>query len=373
MKPIKVGVIGAGAVTSTIHLPILTRRSDLFEIAGLYDLNFGAVNALGERFGISPEKRFSDVKEMLRSTKLDAVLILNSGSHADLVKLALQSELDVFCEKPLAYTKRELQEIGTALQKSGKHLMIGYMKSHDRSVQRAAKLIANEGPPRTVDVLVLHSSGDSQLATSERSIDIPCADEKLLQEFDASSRSLQIEALGPLADQIGAFYINVLCGSLIHELSVLRTLGLEITQIDWVERWPKTTETNSIIVMARTADDVRISLRWLYIEDYPEYQEEVLWVGERSLHHIRFVSPYFLRVPTTLTSITSESGDLQKTEFGSYFGSFENELEEFCEMVIASKQLGSDLSMGESDLHVMQMISKKIASGENLAIGGDLT
>jgi len=372
MNPIRVGVIGAGDVTSTIHLPILTRRSDLFEITGLYDLNFGAVNALGERFGISVDKRFSDVKEMLQNTKLDAVLILNSGSHSDLVTLALQSNLDVFCEKPLAYTKRELHEIREALEVSGKHLMIGYMKSHDRSVKRAAKLIANEGQPRTVDVLVLHSSGESQLATSERSIDIPDPSANLLKEFDASARSIQNEALGPLADQIGSFYINVLCGSLIHELSVLRTLGLEITKIDWVERWPKTTDTNSIIVMARTADDVRISLRWLYIEHYPEYQEEVLWVGEKSSHHIRFVSPYFLRVPTSLTSITSESGDLQKTEFGSYFGSFENELEEFYEMVVTSKQYGSDLSTGEGDLRVMQMIAQKIASTENLAMGGDL-
>ena len=145
MKPLRVGVIGAGAVTSTIHLPILTRRRDLFEVAGLYDLNLGAVNALGERFGISTEKRFSDVAEMFSNTELDAVLILNSGSHADLVKLALQAGLEVFCEKPLAYTKRELHEIREALKQSKNHLMIGYMKSHDPSVKRTAELITKEG------------------------------------------------------------------------------------------------------------------------------------------------------------------------------------------------------------------------------------
>ena len=145
MKPLRVGVIGAGAVTATVHLPILTRRRDLFEVAGLYDLNLGAVNALGERFGISTEKRFSDLAEMFSNTELDAVLILNSGSHADLVKLALQAGLEVFCEKPLAYTKRELHEIREALKQSKNHLMIGYMKSHDPSVKRTAELITKEG------------------------------------------------------------------------------------------------------------------------------------------------------------------------------------------------------------------------------------
>lgn len=372
MKPLRVGIIGAGVITSTIHLPIITRRRDLFEVAGLYDLNFEAVNSLSERFGISTEKRFSDVTEMFNTARLDAVLILNSGSHGDLVKLALQADLEVFCEKPLAYTKRELNEIRDALKQSKNRLMIGYMKSYDPAVKRAAELITKEGRPKTVDILVLHSSGNSQLTTSELSVDIPKASEDLREEFNADAKKIQNEALGLLADQIGTFYTNVLCGSLIHELSVLRTLGLQITEIDWVDRWPKTTTTDSIIVLARTADGVRISLRWLYIEDYPEYQEEVLWVGEKSSHHLQFASPYFLRVPTVLTSITSESGGLQKSQFGSYFGSFESELEEFYKMVTTSKQRGNDLSAGESDLHVLQLIAKKIAYIEGLVIGGDL-
>ena len=283
MKPLRVGIIGAGAVTSTIHLPILTRRRDLFEIAGLYDLNFAAVNSLSERFAISPEKRFSNINEMLSNATLDAVLVLNSGSHADIVKLALQAGLEVFCEKPLAYTKRELHEIHEALRQSKNRLMIGYMKSHDLSVKRAAELIAQEGRPRMVDVLVLHPSSDSQLVTSELSVDLPEVPEDLYEKLNASARENEKEALGPLADHIGAFYTNVLCGSLIHELSVLRTLGLQITEIDWVDRWPKTGTTNSVVVLAQTADGIRISLRWLYIKNYPEYQEEVLWVGE-NLH-----------------------------------------------------------------------------------------
>ena len=142
MSTIRIGVIGAGAVTSTIHLPILTRRSDLFTIVGLCDLNLAAVDALGDRFGITPEARFSDPEQLLNSGSLDAVLILNSGSHADLVSMALLAGLEVFCEKPLAYTKREMREIRDAIEQSGKRLMIGYMKSHDPAVERAAELVS---------------------------------------------------------------------------------------------------------------------------------------------------------------------------------------------------------------------------------------
>ena len=41
-------------------------------------------------------------------------------------------------------------------------------------------------------------------------------------------------------------------------------------------------------------------------------------------------------------------------------------------MVTTSKQHGSDLSTGESDLQVLQLIAKKIADIEGLKVGGDL-
>ena len=41
--------------------------------------------------------------------------------------------------------------------------MIGYMKTFDPAVVEAQKAIKTR--PRTVDVLVLHPSGDSQLVT----------------------------------------------------------------------------------------------------------------------------------------------------------------------------------------------------------------
>ncbi len=373
MSKIRIAVIGAGAVTSTIHLPILTRRSDLFSIEALFDLNGESVKTLGERFAIPATKQFSDAEEMFEKSKLDAVLILNSGSHADLVVASLLQGLDVFCEKPLAYNQTEIQRIQDALKKSKKHLMVGYMKAHDPAVMRAAELLKSQGSPRNVDVMVLHPSGESQLATSEISIDQPAPSQELINFFGESARLVQEESLGVFANELGGFYMNVLCGSLIHELSVLRALGLEITKVDYVDRWPKTPETESILVVARTADDTRITMRWLYIENYPEYQEEVMWIGEHSSHRLQFGSPYFLRFPTKLTSITNVASGLQKSEFTSYVGSFETELEEFYEMVSTSVQRGSTIADAESDLRVLQMISLKVAQAEGFEIGGDLS
>ena len=109
--------------------------------------------------------RFDSPQAMYASGEIDAVVILNSGSHCQVVVDALNAGLDVFCEKPLAYSREEMSKIESALKKSGRRLMIGYMKTFDQAVYEAAKNIT--GRPRTVDVVVLHPSGESQLATTE--------------------------------------------------------------------------------------------------------------------------------------------------------------------------------------------------------------
>ena len=58
MNRVRVGLVGAGAVASSVHLPILTRRSYLFEVVALADLNLQATHVLADRFGISHENCF---------------------------------------------------------------------------------------------------------------------------------------------------------------------------------------------------------------------------------------------------------------------------------------------------------------------------
>ena len=280
-KPIRIGVIGAGAIASSVHLPIMTRRSDLFTVTALADLNLPAVEALANRFSI--EHRFDSAEKLIASGEIDAVAILNSGTHADYVIQALNSGLNVFCEKPLAYTRAEIDSIESALKKSAGQLMIGYMKTYDAAVLAAAENITSR--PRTVDVLVLHPSGDSQLATTDLSVDIPQAPESLHPIFSKSKKRVQVEALGETATSaFGNRYTDIVMGSVIHEFSVLRELDIHITEIDFVDRWPSPGQSESIIIHARTQDGVRVTIRWFYLDKYPAYQEEIRWVNEQEGH-----------------------------------------------------------------------------------------
>ena len=371
MKRVRVGLVGAGAVASSVHLPILSRRSDLYEVVAIADLNLAATHVLADRFGISRDKCFDSPHKLISSGDIDAIMVLNSGSHAEVVVSALNSGLNVFCEKPLAYTKREMVEIEKALKSSGKQLMIGYMKTFDNAVIAAKNAIKSR--PRTVDVLVLHPSGDSQLVTSEISVDMPASPASLNKIFSKVKNDTQVEALGQdAAKSFGNLYTDIVLGSVIHEFSVLRALDVHITEVDFVDRWPSPGQSEAIIIHARTADGVRVTIRWFYLDQYPAYQEEIRWVNDEEGHHIIFPSPYILRIPTQLISTRRRGIDHEVTRTNSYTASFENELVAFHNLVLTGKQEYDPIADGYEDLAIAQMIAKKIAEREGTKAGGDI-
>ena len=159
-KPIRVGVVGAGLIASSVHLPILRRRTDLFDLRAITDLNRASADALAKRFAIS--KVFDSAAGMYESGEIDAVFILNSGGHAEVAAQALDAGLDVFCEKPLAYSQEEMALIETSWRKSGRKLMLGYMKTlmkfleyHSFRIQsiHTSKLHIRKLPKRNMKIL----------------------------------------------------------------------------------------------------------------------------------------------------------------------------------------------------------------------------
>lgn len=368
-KPIRVGVVGAGAVASSVHLPILRRRTDLFDLRAIADLNRTAADALAKRFAIAHV--FDSTDAMYKSGEIDAVFILNSGAHGEVTAQALDAGLDVFCEKPLAYSKNELNLIESSLHKSGRKLMLGYMKTFDQAVYKAKERIT--GRPRTVDVVVLHPSGESQLATTDVHVEAFPLPKEFLPRLESSNNTLMLDALGAeAAKAFGIEYLDIMMGSIIHELSVLRALDIHIEKIDYVERWPQKSRSESFIIVGQTSDGVRVTIRWFYLEGYPKYQEEIRWINEKEGHHIIFYSPYILRVPTEYIHTQRIGLDHVEQTFKSYQPNFEIEIAAFAELVHTGKQQEDPIAAGLEDLVITQKIARKICELEGITPGGDV-
>ncbi|CAN5755887.1 hypothetical protein BH20GEM1_BH20GEM1_06410 [soil metagenome] len=123
-RPVRIGLLGAGAVAQTAHLPAyrrLLRKADLIAIC---DNEPGKLRALRERTGVVHATTSLD--ELLAIDELEAVdICLPSHEHADAVIRSLEAGKHVLCEKPLGLNAREVEDVLAVQETSGRHLVVG--------------------------------------------------------------------------------------------------------------------------------------------------------------------------------------------------------------------------------------------------------
>ena len=125
MSKVKLAIIGAGNIANA-HLDAYKQVADV-EIYAACDINPARLNKTCDKYGI--ERRYTDVDTMLSELpELDAadVCVWNCN-HAECSIKALNAGLHVLCEKPMAYTAKEAEEMKAAAEKNGKLLMIGFV------------------------------------------------------------------------------------------------------------------------------------------------------------------------------------------------------------------------------------------------------
>lgn len=118
MKKIKVGVISCGMIARSAHIPAYLRFNEYYDVVAVCDINLEAAKKTAEDFSIP--NYYGDAEEMLKSHELDVVSVCSGNmSHYPLVMTALKHKVNVICEKPLAFTRREAKEMFDLAEKQG--------------------------------------------------------------------------------------------------------------------------------------------------------------------------------------------------------------------------------------------------------------
>jgi len=131
--PVRVGVIGAGAITQVAHLPVLRKLKGI-EVVAICDTDMPKARALADRFKV-PDA-FSDIEELLEYEELDAIAICTPNHlHEPHVMAALSANLHVFVERPLALNAAEVQQVLRAAEKKKRVLMVALNHRYRADVQ----------------------------------------------------------------------------------------------------------------------------------------------------------------------------------------------------------------------------------------------
>ncbi|WP_164863430.1 Gfo/Idh/MocA family protein [Agromyces sp. LHK192] len=367
---VRLAVIGLGGISQSVHLPLIRRNADRVELTAVVDLSPSRAESMARAAGTGVAA-FASVDELLAAVAagdvaVDGAILATSGSHAPDAGRLIASGIRVLAEKPLAFTLEEVDALRVIAEERGVDLAdwlrVGYMKEHDPATAEALRLLA-DADLRYVTVEVLHPADGAQLAFANLA---PAPDDVpadvlagLVAETDATVASVIGQAPAPLPK----LYTNVVLGSIVHDISLLRHLVGGIGEVDRALHWGGFPGSLSLGGRLAQQPDVPWAIDWHFIPEYPEYRETVTFHHATGTISLRFAVPYVLNAPTVLTVVdgvgtlgarSAESRWMQEE-------AFENELRAFASLVADDPQPGPSAEASAQDIAVGQRMIRAIA------------
>lgn len=365
MARLRVGVVGCGTVAQIMWLPNLRQLDEQFELKAICDLSPGLISSLGQYYNV--DRRFHDYRDLI-AEDLDVVVILTPGSHAAPAIAALEAGKHVIVEKPMCFTQREAGAMIAAAKRSGRQLMVAYMKRYDPGYLYGRQLARSMKGLRYVQINVLHPAEPLYFAHHrvKRFNDVPQSTIKSLQQ---EADQLAVEAIGPVSARMRFLYLDVFLGSMIHDVNALRgVLGCPDRCL-FTTLWPDDVTYPTITTVLSYDGGPRAVFTWSYLSEVRDYFEELAFLGEESRVRIQFPSPFLRHFPTPVEVQGMENGaEFRKRVNVSFAEAFKEELLHFHECVHADREPLTHAAEGKDDIAFLQ---KVVAAAAPEGLGGE--
>ena len=117
MAPLKLAIVGCGAIADYLHLPTAA-LTDEVEVCAAVDIDRARANALAAKYSLRVASRLHEVAEHVDA----AIIAVPPHLKVPIVSEALDLGLHALCEKPLANTVSECEEMGRRAAAAGRVL-----------------------------------------------------------------------------------------------------------------------------------------------------------------------------------------------------------------------------------------------------------
>jgi len=159
-RKFKIGLIGCGNRSKAI-IDALNSVPEI-EIAALCDI---VPHKMGQRAQLiktgDKPKFVNSLDELLKMNELDAIgVITPNDTHKDIVIAALEAGKHVFCEKPMAMTVAECNEMIGATERTRKALQIGNQRRHSGEYKALIEAIRTKPVGKVLQSSLFDFRGD---------------------------------------------------------------------------------------------------------------------------------------------------------------------------------------------------------------------
>jgi predicted dehydrogenase len=138
--PLKLGVLGVGAIAQLAHLPVLAKMRGV-EVVALCDSDGPKARSLADRFQVRDV--YTDIDDLLEFDELDAVVIATPNHlHEPQTLRALAAGVHVFCERPLALSARGVERILAAATRAERKVVVANNHRFRSDVQTLQRFLS---------------------------------------------------------------------------------------------------------------------------------------------------------------------------------------------------------------------------------------
>lgn len=349
MNPLRVGVIGCGAIAQAMHLPHMFDYPEQFQVVALADSHRPTLDAVAERYGVAT--RSTDWREVIGRDDVDAVALLHGGSHYPTLLAALDAGKHVFVEKPMTWSLAEARDAAQRVRQSDRVVQVGYHKLYDPAFDYTKQQLQQMRDVGFGRITVLHPENQLGLsphrilrgdgAIDEGHIEPPPAEAVVSAVLQGSlSEALRADVDAALGSRKTNTALRVahsfLTVSVIHQIYMLYGFLGEPKRVIHTDIWRNGLSIHTVIDYG---DDLHVTLDWHYLSHVKDYREEYAFFGHHDRVTMQLPAPYFRNFPSPVI-VQGGDGELawEKRVIVSYEEAFRLELTAFYENVRAGRQ-----------------------------------
>ena len=142
-RVIRWGVIGCGGIAARRTIPEFQSMVSNAKLVAVMDIDLARAKEVAGQFGV-PE--YCDTEEALLAKDIDAVYIATPQNvHCRQSVQAARAGKHILCEKPIAITVEEVEQIEQACKKAGVMFMLGFCMRNNVYHKQARELVQSGG------------------------------------------------------------------------------------------------------------------------------------------------------------------------------------------------------------------------------------
>ncbi|WP_058234514.1 Gfo/Idh/MocA family oxidoreductase [Devriesea agamarum] len=284
---IRIAVVGAGTMAQSVHLPVLRRRWDLYEIAALADISERRRREAGDVFGIPQDRRYEDLAGILdavraRELSIDAIVLASDGLHSEDVLSAMRRGIPMLVEPPLGYAREDIERVRNFERMCGRPLlMLAYPNQYDEALAALADALPVTDARMVEAETIMPASTPlfRQHNVTPSAYDLPL--EVRNQRREALDDAVEKGAGRATTARDRDIFVKGLLTGLMHQLAALRTAYGPLEEVRWVRQWPDGVIPGSIEILATLRADTPLRAVWHYLPFAPEHSDTISVLSTR--------------------------------------------------------------------------------------------